>query len=356
MCRCRQCRRLRRQLRVYTRWDSFLCLADACLSGRGVAISIFLVFLCQYRRCHGGTSARPIHHGRFRKRRQHGALATRALELRGQYAARAARWVLSEANGILLAAVHAALVRAARGGLHSLIGPVLHAVVALGVGVVLGVAAAVGLSLVCVRLGAPQVVLRAVLVIAVDADAVAVLWVPRADADVLRGEVVAVAALLAAVDLELLVIGTVAVVVCEPLVHTVHAAEAVLDAIDDAVAVNRQHAAAHAGAHAAMRLITPVAPLAMRDGAEAKRDPLGLLSFLEPLGLIGPLGAAGPLGPLGPIGPLDPLGPREDPVQLGPLGALGHHCVVAPADLAGLGGETLLADESGGHGVCRWWR
>lgn len=339
---------------MYTRWDSFLCLADACLSGRGVAISIFLVFLCQYRRCHGGTSARPIHHGRFRKRRQHGALATRALELRGQYAARAARWVLSEANGILLAAVHAALVRAARGGLHSLIGPVLHAVVALGV--VLGVAAAVGLSLVCVRLGAPQVVLRAVLVIAVDADAVAVLWVPRADADVLRGEVVAVAALLAAVDLELLVIGTVAVVVCEPLVHTVHAAEAVLDAIDDAVAVNRQHAAAHAGAHAAMRLITPVAPLAMRDGAEAKRDPLGLLSFLEPLGLIGPLGAAGPLGPLGPIGPLDPLGPREDPVQLGPLGALGHHCVVAPADLAGLGGETLLADESGGHGVCRWWR
>ena len=354
MCRCRQCRRLRRQLRVCTRWDSFLCLVDACLSGRGVAISIFLVFLCQYRRCHGGTSARPIHHGRFRKRRQHGALATRALELRGQYAARAARWVLSEANGILLAAVHAALVRAARDGLHSLIGPVLHAVVALGV--VLGVAAAVGLSLVCVRLGAPQVVLRAVLVIAVDADAVAVLWVPRADADVLRGEVVAVAALLAAVDLELLVIGTVAVVVCEPLVHTVHAAEAVLDAIDDAVAVNRQHAAAHAGAHAAMRLITPVAPLAMRDGAEAKRDPLGLLSFLEPLGLIGPLGAAGPLGPLGPIGPLDPLGPREDPVQLGPLGALGHHCVVAPADLAGLGGETLLADESGGHGVCRWWR
>jgi len=259
-----------------------LCLVDACLSWHGVAISIFLVFLCQYRRCHGGTSARPIHHGRFRKRRQHGALATRALELRGQYAARAARWVLSEANGILLAAVHAALVRAARSGLHSLIGPVLHAVVALGVGVVLGVAAAVGLSLVCVRLGAPQVVLRAVLVIAVDADPVAVLWVPLADADVLRGEVVAVAAVLAAVDLKLLVIGTVAVVVCEPLVHAVHAAEAVLDAIDDAVAVNRQHAAAHAGAHAAMRLITPVAPLAMRDGA--------------------------------------------------------------------------AADESGGHGVCRWWR
>lgn len=187
---------------------------------------------------------------------------------------------MSEANGILLAAVHAALVRVARDGLHSLIGPVLHAVVALGV--VLGVAAAVGLSLVCVRLGAPQVVLRAVLVIAVDADAVAVLWVPLADADVLRGEVVAVAAVLAAVDLELLVVGTVAVVVCEPLVHTVHAAEAVLDAIDHAVAVNRQHAAAHAGAHAAMRLITPVAPLTMRDGA--------------------------------------------------------------------------AADESGGHGVCRWWR
>ena len=275
MCRCRQCRRRRRQLRVCTRWDSFLCLVDACLSGRGVAISIFLVFLCQYRRCHGGTSARPIHHGRFRKRRQHGALATRALELRGQYAARAARWVLSEANGILLAAVHAALVRAARDGLHSLIGPVLHAVVALSV--VLGVAAAVGLSL-----GTPQVVLRAVLVIAVDADPVAVLWVPLADADVLRGEVVAVAAVLAAVDLELLVVGTVAVVVCEPLVHAVHAAEAVLDAIDHAVAVNRQHAAAHAGAHAAMRLITPVAPLTMRDGA--------------------------------------------------------------------------AADESGGHGVCRWWR